>query len=397
MSEATASEILRCCAKPAGFAPIYVRGFRLGKLEVFLEPIPHKNVQNYVFGAILILLFVLVCRLFAPFFTVLLWSILLYIMLNPLYKRLAGKLDKTKIRGKILQSVWAGVFALGTLILILIPLSFMVFQFFKQITELIRYIQNLFNSKPGIAHDLFESVSGFIADISAEQIRISADEIQRRVLEFLSSGMQNVVQFSSNLAKNIGSFLISMLMMFFCLYFFYIDGTTLARLLKHTIPIRKEYMETLTSKFADITKNLFLGYIVVAVIQGVAAGVIFTIFQVKGVMVFATLVFLCSFIPMIGSSVVWWPLGIIIMLNGNIIRGVVFVLVSMTFISSIDTFLRPIFLQDRIKLHPLIIFFAIMGGVSTLGLNGLILGPMGVILFITVLDLFLTEHKIQEG
>jgi predicted PurR-regulated permease PerM len=362
-----------------------------------LETVQKKNIQNYVFGAILVLLFLLVCRLFAPFFTVLLWSILLYIMLNPLYKRLIKKLDKTKLKGKILQSIWASVFAISTLILILLPLSFMVFQFFKQIVELIRYIQDIFYAKPGIIHDVFESIAGFISDISAEQIRISADGIQQRVLQFLSSGVQGAVQFSSNLAKNIGSFLISMIMMFFCLYFFYLDGSTLAGLLKHTIPIRREYMETLSSKFLEITKNLFMGYIAVAVIQGVAAGVIFTIFEIKGALVFAALVFICSFIPMIGSSVIWWPLGILLMLNGELIHGIIFVLVSMVFISSIDMFLRPIFLQDRIKLHPLIIFFAIMGGVEGLGLNGLILGPMIVILFLTVLDIFLTEHKIEEG
>jgi predicted PurR-regulated permease PerM len=301
------------------------------------------------------------------------------------------------MKGKILQNVWAGVFALGALMLILIPLSFMVFQFFKQIIELIRYIQDVFYAKPGIVHEIFESIAGFISDISADQLHISADEIQRRVLQFLSSGLQGAMQFSSNLAKNIGSFLFSMVMMFFCLYFFFVDGQTLSTLLKHTIPIRKEYMETLSSKFSETIRSLVMGYIAVAGIQSVAAGVIFTIFKIQGALVFATLVFICSFIPLVGCSLVWWPLGILILLNGDIVQGVAFILSSMVFISTIDNFLRPIFLQDRIKLHPLVIFFAIMGGVSSFGLNGLILGPMIVILFLTVLDMFLTEHKIEEG
>jgi predicted PurR-regulated permease PerM len=362
-----------------------------------LETAPKKHVQNYVFGAILVLLFFLVARLFAPFFSVLLWSILLYIILSPLYGRIAKKFDKTRLKGRILQSVWAGVFALGTLMLILIPLSFMVFQFSKQIIELLHYIQNVFYAKPGIVHEIFESIAGFILDISADQVHISADEIQRRVLQFLSSGLQGAMQFSSNLAKDISSFLLNMVMMFFCLYFFYVDGYTLATLLKHTIPIRKEYMETLSSKFSEITRNLVMGYIAVAVIQSVAAGVIFMIFKIQGALVFATLVFVCSFIPLVGCSLVWWPLGILLLLSGDIVQGIAFILLSMVFISTIDNFLRPIFLQDRIKLHPLVIFFAIMGGVGAFGLNGLILGPMIVILFLTVLDMFLTEHKIEEG
>ncbi|MDR2194736.1 MAG: AI-2E family transporter [Treponema sp.] len=362
-----------------------------------MDIVSKKPIQNYVFGALLVLLFLMVCRLFAPFFTVLLWSVLLYIMMSPLYKRLIKKINGTTLKGKILRSIWASVFALGTLILILIPLSFMVFQFFNQIVDLIRYAQYTFYAKPGMIHDIFESIAGFVSDISAAQIRISADEIQAKVLQLLSSGMQGAVQFSSGLAKNISSFLFTMVMMFFCLYFFYIDGSTLSGLLKHTIPIRKEYMETLVLKFSEITKNLFMGYIAVAIIQSVSAGIIFTIFNIKGALVFAALVFICSFIPVIGCGTVWWPLGLVFLLNGEIVRGIVFLLVSMFFISIIDNFLRPIFLQDRIKLHPLVIFFAIMGGVRVLGLNGLILGPMIVILFLTVLDLFLTEHKIEEG
>jgi predicted PurR-regulated permease PerM len=54
------------------------------------------------------------------------------------------------------------------------------------------------------------------------------------------------------------------------------------------------------------------------------------------------------------------------------------------------------FLQNRIQLHPLIIFFAILGGLQMFGFNGLILGPMVVILFLTVLDLFLTEHEVGK-
>jgi predicted PurR-regulated permease PerM len=133
----------------------------------------------------------------------------------------------------------------------------------------------------------------------------------------------------------------------------------------------------------------------VALIQATMAYIIFSIFQVKGALVLAALTFICVFIPMIGGGLVWLPLGIVKILSGNVIGGIAFLLVSGIFISLLDNFIRPMFLKDRIQLHPLIIFFAIMGGVSAFGFNGLILGPMVVILFLTVLDLFLTEHEIS--
>jgi predicted PurR-regulated permease PerM len=126
------------------------------------------------------------------------------------------------------------------------------------------------------------------------------------------------------------------------------------------------------------------------------AYIIFSIFKVKGSLVFAALVLICSFIPMVGAGLVWFPLGLVRILGGNIIGGIVFLVVSAFFISVIDNFLRPFFLQSRIQLHPLFIFFSILGGILAFGFNGLILGPMAVILFLTVLDLFLTEHQIEH-
>jgi predicted PurR-regulated permease PerM len=154
-------------------------------------------------------------------------------------------------------------------------------------------------------------------------------------------------------------------------------------------------MSALVGKFKDITRNLFLGYIMVAMVQAVVAYIIFSIFRVRGSLVFAALELICAFVPMFGASLVWLPLGLIRIASGSVIEGIVFLAVSGLCISLLDNFLRPMFLQNRIQLHPLVIFLAILGGVSTFGFNGLVLGPMVVILFLTVLDLFLTEHSIN--
>jgi predicted PurR-regulated permease PerM len=354
-----------------------------------------KTVQNSVFAAILILLLVIVCRLFAPFFTVLLWSTLFYILLSPLHQRVIKKIKTAGIKGMILKNLWAGIFSLGTVILILLPLFFVAAQFFRQITELIRLARDTFNHNPEVVGDMLEKISGFIRDITSDQLIISADEIQRRIVSYLSSSLQNLIQMSSSIARNVGSFLFGLVLMIFSLFFFYMDGSYLSRLVLHAVPIRKEYITALVGKFKDITRNLFLGYIMVALVQAVMAYIVFLIFRVKGGLVFAGLTLICAFIPMFGAGLVWLPIGVVRILNGEFLMGILFLIVSGFFISTLDNFLRPIFLQNRIQLHPLIIFFAILGGVRVFGFNGIIVGPMVVIFFLTVLDLFLTEHMIK--
>jgi predicted PurR-regulated permease PerM len=355
-----------------------------------------RRIQSIIFGAILLILFILVCRLFAPFLTVILWSILFYVLLKPLYQKCTAGCNITTIKGKIIRNALAAVFSFGTVILIIIPLSFVVFQLFLQVTELIRQVRDYLALRPFSVDSFLEDVSRIVRELSSEQIIINADELRSRILGFLGMGMQRLFVFSGDAARNVGSFLISLIFMIFSLFFLFVDGAYLSKLTLRIIPIRKEYIKALVGKFKEITLQLVLGYIIVALAEVVTAFIIFSLFRIHGALVFSVLIFFFSFFPIIGPAIVWFPLGLMQILNGNFGRGILLMIVSSAFISSIENFIRPIILRGRIQLHPLIIFFAILGGISTFGFNGIILGPMIVIIFLTVFDLFLTEHKLEQ-
>jgi predicted PurR-regulated permease PerM len=296
----------------------------------------------------------------------------------------------------VLKNVIAGVFSLGTIVLILVPLFFVVSRFFRQIAELIRLARDYFNENPEFFNDALEYISRLIRDFSSGFVVIYPNDIQSGIVSFLGSSLENVIRISSGIARNVGSFVTGWVLMLFCLFFFYLDGPYLSRLVLHVFPIKKEYIKTLVGKFKDITRNLFLGYIMVALVQALMAYIVFSIFGVRGALVFAAMVLVCSFFPLIGAGLIWIPLGVVRVFSGNVLEGIVFLVVSGIFISTLDNFLRPIFLQNRIRLHPLFVFFSILGGVASFGFNGLILGPMVTIFFLTVLDLFLTEHRIDD-
>jgi predicted PurR-regulated permease PerM len=318
------------------------------------------------------------------------------VIINPLHKRLTKNIDFSTKKGRILKSLFAGIFSLGTAVLILLPILFVMFQITKQMGELVGIAQGVFKDKPTALHDFFSQFAAFISDISAKLVNLSADEIEHRILDLMNKSVNNIFSFSTSIVKNIGTFIISLIFMVFCLFFFYLDGAYLSNLFLNIFPIKQEYVIALVKKFKEIIKNLFLGYIMVAIVQTILAYIVFSIFRINGALVFASIKIICLFIPMFGGAIVWLPLGISIILSGNFARGALFLAVSGVFISLLDNIFRPLFLQDRIQLHPLIIFFAIMGGVRAFGFNGIILGPIIVILFLTVLDMFLTEHNIEH-
>ena len=356
----------------------------------------NKNIQTVFFAALLLLLFVGVARLFAPFFSVLLWSSLLYVLFSPLYHRLVRKLNLETRRGQILRNLLAAFFSVTSVVIIVVPLIFISIQLGKQLSGLIKFSIRYLNAHPQLPIFQNDGITQMLRDLSFGSIDLSTIDIKQRIITALTGGANVMIQTTTEIARNIGVFILNLLFIVFSLFFFYVDGEYLIKLATSVVPIRSEYAVQLIQKFRDITRNLFLGYFLVAAYQTIAAYILFMIFGVHGALAFAILIFFCSFIPMLGCAAIWFPLGAARVLSGDLLGGIVFLVLCAFFISTMDNFLRPLFLKDRINLHPLVIFFAIMGGVAVFGFNGLVLGPMLIIFFLTVLDLFLIEHGFER-
>ena len=99
--------------------------------------------------------------------------------------------------------------------------------------------------------------------------------------------------------------------------------------------------------------------------------------------------------PIIGTTIIWIPLGILFLINGEIIKAIIFIICSWLFITIPDNFVRPLLLGNRIELHPLFIFFAILGGVLFFGLSGIILGPLSFILFFEIMKIYNEERLLE--
>ena len=234
-----------------------------------------------------------------------------------------------------------------------------------------------------------------VRQISLGTVDLSSLDIKAEALSFLSAYSDTIMGITRGLLTNLGKFLISLAFICFALYFFYVDGAYLAGLFIKAIPIAPESTKRLLVKFRDVTTNLFKGLFLVAFYQALAAFIIFTAFKVQGATLFSVLILFSSFIPMVGCALIWLPLGLSLAVSRTMTTAIVFMALCAVFISFLDNFLRPFFLKDRIKIHPLLIFFSILGGLKVFGLNGIILGPVVVILFFTIVDMALEEEGIS--
>jgi len=357
--------------------------------------VDNKNTLQtiFIFG-IFVLFFVLLVAMLYPFSTVILWTELLYILIRPLYMKCTARLDRTSRLYEFRRHVCAAAFSLGTLILIIGPLFLLCTLLIQQCVSFLQTAERYIADNPELfaKNELWYKLENLFGSIGIDLPDVDFSDAKQGILSFLSGYSARIFSAGKILVSKTGSFLVAILFVVFGLFFCFLDGPYLGSLMKKAVPISPEYMSVLTRKFSDTTKNLFSGYILVALYQGVVAFLIMLCFRVPGSLLFSVVLMFASFIPIFGASIVWFPIGIVICVTRSVVRGILFLVLCGFCVSFLDNFLRPLFLRDRINVHPLVIFFAILGGLQVFGMNGLILGPLVVILFFTVLDLLVEAN-----
>jgi Predicted permease len=353
-----------------------------------------KQIQYISFIALLALMLILMGMVFLPYLSVLLWSAVCYILVSPLHSRILRHMNPKRKLYEIKRYFLAGAFSVGTVLIMAGIFFFIGFQLIGQGKHFLEAAQRFVEANPLFFQntEVGTTIASLVKKISLGTVDISAIDLKSEMLTFLSSSSENVVTLSRSILKNVGTFLLSLAFICFSLYFFYLDGAYLARLVIKAIPIDPKNTRRLLVKFRDVTKNLFMGFFLVAFYQATAAFVIFSLFRIDGALLFSVMILFCSFIPMIGCAMIWAPLGLSVLITTGPAAGIAFLVLSAVFISFLDNFLRPLFLHDRIKIHPLLIFFSIMGGLNVFGFNGILLGPLVIILFFTIVDIALEEE-----
>jgi predicted PurR-regulated permease PerM len=347
-----------------------------------------SGMRKLVFLGLFLGLFILVARIFYPFLTIILWSGLIYAFLYKMYARAATRRDGTRRRDAA-RNLLAGAFALGSVALIVLPSSFLAPAVIGQGSELAGAARKSIEQNPGILDLSPESpIGGLAYRLSGGQLDLSKVDLALEAKRFLSGKSIQILGFSGKVLKDLAGMLFNLAFMVFTLYFFFIDGENLARTFVSAIPIDKAYTRLFLRKLRDTGKQLLLGLFLVALFQATMLFIICLVMGVKGSLVIASLAVFAAFIPMVGTALVWIPVAAGIALGGNVPQAILFVALSAIFVSSLDNFIRPILLHDRLMIHPLLIFFAIIGGLSMFGFNGVVLGPLILMLFFTAAELY---------
>jgi predicted PurR-regulated permease PerM len=137
------------------------------------------------------------------------------------------------------------------------------------------------------------------------------------------------------------------------------------------------------------------GGVVVALLQGLLGGILFAIFGIASPVFWGAVMALLSIIPFVGAFIIYIPAGLILIFNGSYISGILVIAIGTVVVSQVDNIVRPLLVSGKTEMHPLLLFFSMLGGVALFGLLGVVLGPLIAAIFVTLLQIL--ELKLHEG
>lgn len=172
-----------------------------------------------------------------------------------------------------------------------------------------------------------------------------------------------------------GNLLLKFMIMLFVMYFMFRDGSSILSYVQHLSPLTTRQENALIDRVRDVSRAVVTGTFVTALAQGIASMVAFWICDIPAFF-WGTVLAAASIVPAVGTALVWVPATVYLLITGHVGLALFLVLWCTLVVGSIDNFLRPMLMGERVGMSSLVVFFAIMGGISTFGLMGIIYGPL---------------------
>jgi predicted PurR-regulated permease PerM len=327
--------------------------------------------------------------LLKPYLGVVVFAFVTVVMFKPIYD-----LFFRWLKGR--QGVVTTLTIITILIVLLVPVLAIAnvtiqqtFQFSKDISSLVAGENVSFTS-------VINQINRLLKDIPyASDYQLTEAEI----IETAQGVVKPVGTFMANQAVSLGSssaeWLVRFILFLALLGVIFPAYPKLVQLVKDLSPLDDELDQKYVDRVTAMTRSMVKGIFVIAVVQGLAAGLFLWIAGVKYVFFWTVLAIFFSILPL-GANAIVIPIGIVLLVIGDIWQGVLVILGSVLIVSNIDNLLRPRLVAKEAELNSALVLLSAFGGLKLFGFLGVIYGPVIMIFLITTVEIYLEHYRQVE-
>lgn len=324
-----------------------------------------------------------------PFVLAILWALAFSVLTFPIYAkardRYQANLGKPGIKGllaKIGDTLAALKATLFTFVVICIPFIMIGAIAYAQISPAMQEIQG------SESFTITERIDQTIHPIT-EKIGLHDFHLKDWWTENSQDVVESIKTPAVNAAKKAGVGMFSLVVALLTMFFMLRDGHKLKEPFLCLCGLTSTKAEEILDKVQKTIRAVFIGTFIVAVIQGTIMGITYGLLGVPNAVLLGFVSIILCIVPMLGAPVVYFPVALFFLAQGDITKAIIVLVVGFGLVSNIDNLLKPVFISNQVKLHPLAIFFFVLGGIAVFGPIGLVVGPTILTILLGLFDFIL--------
>ena len=316
----------------------------------------------------------------APFLPALAWALALAVLFSPFQRWLESKLKRPNLA--------AGVSVLVIGLIVVVPATFVGQRLVLQAAKGAELIETKINS-------------GEWRRALQAQPRLAplADRIEQELdlpgtLKTLATWLSNT---AGSIVKRSVFQLVGFCLTFYLLFFFLRDRRAALQSLRSLSPLTEAEMDRLFGRVGDTIYATVYGTLAVASVQGLLGGLMFWWLGLSAPLLWGVVMALLAVVPVLGAFVVWIPAALFLALEGSWGKALILTLWGMLVVGTIDNLLRPVLVGNRLKLHTVLVFMSVVGGLILFGPAGLILGPVALTVTMVLLEIWSNRASVEPS
>lgn len=230
---------------------------------------------------------------------------------------------------KIRKSVTAIILLIEAILCFLVPLSLAVWL-------LISKLQTV-NVDTATFVDTITNLADWI------RRKTEYDLLSKENISSIASILPGIGQF---LMGGISSFAVNLFVLVFVLYFMLIGGTKMEQYIYELLPFSDSNKKHVMNEINMIVRANAIGIPLLAIIQGAIATLGYYLFDAPSALLFGFLTCFATVIPIVGTTLVWFPLAAYMAISGDWPHAIGLLLYCGLIVTNIDNLIRFILQKD---------------------------------------------------
>jgi predicted PurR-regulated permease PerM len=307
-------------------------------------------------------------------------------LFNPVYKWL---LKKGRSQGQATLLTF-----LASLLAVIIPATLVILITVLQISSLINSISSSgFSLDLGkIGQSVIDAINSFMSSMNLPYHLTDAG-IKDALTTAIKTMGQNLAKGVVSYIGNFFGFITTAIIYIYVFMSMLRHQDKIISTISKLNPLGEKVSELYLQRMSAMTKATVRGQFIIALCQGLESAVVLSLVGLDNLFFFFLVLLTALSVIPLGAGIVTIPIGIVMILSGQVAQGTIVVVNHLLIVTNIDNVLRPRLVPAEARLDSALMILAVFAGLAHFGFIGIVVGPVMMIVLVTTIQMFLEVYR----